>query len=55
MKKLEYNLYSEVEYGSSGDTRGLYIDDVLYVVEEQRITAFDRKNAFEKLGALELD
>lgn len=55
VKKLEYNLYSEVEYGSSGDTRGLYIDDVLYVVEEQRITAFDRKNAFEKLGALELD
>ena len=55
VKKLEYNLYSEVEYGSSGDTRGLYIDDVLYVVEEQRITAFDRKNAFEKLGTLELD
>lgn len=55
VKKLEYDLSSDIEYGSLGDTRGLYIGDALYVVEEQRITAFDRKNAFEKLGTLELD
>ena len=54
MKKLD----REVEEGSagydSGAVRGLYIGESFYLVEDKKITSFDRKNRFVETGSLEL-
>ena len=52
---MECDLGSTERYTSMENVRGLYIGDVLYVAEEQKVTAFDRKNQYEKLGTLELN
>lgn len=54
VKKLEFDLSGVDYYYSYDTTRGVYIGDVLYVAEQNRITAFDMKNKFEQLGSLEL-
>lgn len=54
VKKLD----REVEEGSagydSGAVRGLYIGESFYLVEDKKITSFDRKNRFVETGSLEL-
>lgn len=55
VKEMECDLGSTERYTSTENVRGLYIGDVLYVAEEQKVTAFDRKNQYEKLGTLELN
>lgn len=54
VKKMEYSLGGGEAYYSYESARGLYIGDMFYVAEEQRIAAFDMKNHFEKMGSLEL-
>lgn len=54
VKKLEFDLGGGVEYYSYDTARGIYIGDLLYVAEQNRVAAFDMKNKFEKLGSLEL-
>ena len=54
VKKLEFDLGGEEEYYSYGMARGIYIGEILYVTEQNRVAAFDMKNKFEKMGSLEL-
>ncbi|NCB92190.1 MAG: hypothetical protein EOM40_06405 [Clostridia bacterium] len=44
----------EAYYSGYGYTGGLYIQNDLYVVEEDKITVYDMKNNFDKTGSLEL-
>ena len=49
-----YDFYNDMLNGCNGssnnDTRGLYIDDTLYLVRPDVVNAFDMKNSYQKVG-----
>lgn len=52
--KFQNILTESIESGAR-NFRGLYAGNYFYIVSPEKITAFDRSNAFEKLGSLELE
>lgn len=59
VKKFLYDFYNDMLNGyngsGTGDTRGLYIDDTLYLVRPDVVNAFDMKNGYQQIGQTTLE
>lgn len=59
VNELIYDFYNDMLNGYNGsdtnDTRGLYINDTLYLVRPDVVNAFDMKNNYQKIGQTAID
>lgn len=59
VKEFLYDFYNDMLNGydssSSNDTRGLYIDNTLYLVRPDVVNAFDMENNYQQIGQLPVE